>query len=412
MNRISRRSATWVSTALLAGSAFGAAQAPVVIDSEQKAAAAVLAAHHFLIDHNDHRNSRVVLQNITYPPRQVMIGLLGKLASATTPAALRNSGGMDLPCAHGGIVHVQLTQAPVRTLKATWMQCVEEVYYEQVIYNGDGALVLLSDSFTPAAVASLRMGTIDQDFTATTIADYEVVIDTNTVSLNLRMIGLVPMKQPIAGGFITGPFAYETTGFWDVHWSSVFPGSGIPPSEGGYRYSAEHVVTSGYTRLPEDSPTDYLVDDTTFYSGRLTTTLPNAGIGAATTDTIDFDGLRIRTRHFFGLGFTHQVAVEGRARFGWDPSRGAGCLNGAYSFHTVTPTLESVFGLSQFQQGEIVINGSTTTSYAPPAIPDPSQPTRMQGPVSVNVKNVGTYNYVFDSGVHAGLAPIAQCFPD
>ena len=74
MIRISRWSATCVSTALLAGSAFGAAQAPVVIDSEQKAAAAVLAAHRFLIDHNDHRNSRVVLLNITYPPRQARAG--------------------------------------------------------------------------------------------------------------------------------------------------------------------------------------------------------------------------------------------------------------------------------------------------------------------------------------------------
>ena len=92
-----------LSSAFAAIVCAGAAQAaPVTIDSEQKGAAAVLSAHHFMLDRNGLNNTRQLLINITIPAREVINGALDMLASATTPAALARSGGITLPCLQGG----------------------------------------------------------------------------------------------------------------------------------------------------------------------------------------------------------------------------------------------------------------------------------------------------------------------
>src|SRR6185503_4379656 len=118
-------------TALLCASALHAA--PAVIDSEQRAAGAVLSAHHFMIDRGD-INARQLLINITHPSREIVNRGLSILASATTPASLTRAGGIAVPCLHGGTLSAQLPRGALRILRMSFNGCVLDVSHLQATY--------------------------------------------------------------------------------------------------------------------------------------------------------------------------------------------------------------------------------------------------------------------------------------
>ncbi len=406
MARIIRRALVCAGAALASAGASQAA--PVIVDSEQKAAAAVLSAHHFLLDRNDLNNSRQLLINITHPSREIVNIGLNMLAGATTPAALASSSGITLPCLHGGTLSAQLARGRLRPLRMNFNACVLDLSSLQATYNGAVEVVLLADKFTASAAASVRLGNLTQDFTITRFQSFPPYSDvTDTRSFNLRMTGYIPLAQQVAGFYFTGPFAYEVTGFQDSLTTIVPPDPmyGLP-SEHRQRTTAERVITSGYLLMPETSTTEWLNDDTWLHSGRFTTYFDNINGWRNITESADFNGLRIRTKELYAGG--RQTAVDGRVRLAWDPSRGA-CLSGDYTLKTKTPLREADNGSANFKSGEILINGSTTSSYSPPIVPDPSQPWFSQAPVSIKVAGLGQFDYVLDWSVQSGLGPIAQC---
>jgi hypothetical protein len=378
----------------------------VVIDSEQKAAAAVLSAHHFLIDRNDFAPRQLTI-DITSPPREIVNAALAVLAAATTPAALARSGGIDIACDIGGNLHAQLSRAPVRTLRLAWSNCIR-VYTDLThTYNGPAEIVLLAETFKPTAVASLRAGDATQDLTDTTYFDdpYTSIVDTR--SMNLRMTGLVPMSQPSPGFYFTGPFGFEVTGFWESRETETIPFLPEPPAIFVNRFTAEHVFTAGYLNLPAHSTTQWLDDETDFFGGRFTTYWDNINGWHNRTETIDIEGLRTHTQEMYGGG--RQTSIDGRATVAWDPSRGAGCLSGTYTLKTRVPLREYAYNGNQYQAGELLINGSTTVTYQAPTVPDPTQPWFAHEPYSISVNGLGTFDYVADWGIQNGLRPVAQC---
>jgi hypothetical protein len=383
--------------------------APVTIDSEQSAAAAVLSAHHFLLDRNDLNNARQLLINVTHPSRAIINTGLSMLDAATTPADLARAGSIDVPCLHGGTLSAQLTRGTVRNLRMSFNGCVLDYSHLHATYNGVAELAFAGNKFAVNTVPSLRLGTATQDFTITTFQSFPPYSDvTDTRSFNLRMVGTIPMTQRSVGFYFTGSFAYEVTGFWDS-FTTIVPPDPLygAPSEHRHRITAEEIITSGYVKLPETSATEWLDDQTWLHSGRFSVYFDNINGWHNINESIDVHGLRIRTKELYAGG--RQVTVDGRATLAWDPSRGAGCLNGDYTFKTGTPLREAAGGSNFFQQGEILINGVAQSRYSPPIQPDPSQPWFQQGPVSIVVANVGQFDYVFDWSVQNGLAPIAQC---
>jgi hypothetical protein len=381
--------------------------APAIIDSEQSAAAAVLSAHHFLLDRNDINNARQLLIQVTHPPREIVNTGLSMLNAATTPAALALAGSIEVPCEHGGTLSAQLSRDAVRNLRMSFNACVLEHAHLHATYNGVAEVVFVGNKFAVSAVPSLRLGTATQDFTITVFQSFPPYSDvTDTRSFNLRMVGTIPMTQRSVGFYFTGSFAYEVTGFWDSFTTIVPPDPAYGlPSEHRHRITAEHIMTSGYVKLLETSPTGWLDDQTWLHSGRFSVYFDNINGWHNINESIDVQGLRIRTNELYG---GRQVAVDGRATLAWDPSRGAGCLSGDYTFKTRTPMIEAP-GSNFFKQGEILINGVVASSYSPPVQPDPSQPWFWQGPVSIRAANVGQFDYVFDWSVQNGLQPIAQC---
>ena len=65
------------------------------------------------------------------------------------------------------------------------------------------------------------------------------------------------------------------------------------PSEHRQRFTAEHVITSGYLLMPETSTTEWLDDDTWLQSGRFTIYHDNVNGWRNTTESIDLNGLRV-----------------------------------------------------------------------------------------------------------------------
>ena len=155
--------------------------------------------------------------------------------------------------------------------------------------------------------------------------------------------------------------------------------------------------------MPETSTTEWLDDDTWLHSGRFTIYHDNVNGWRNTTESIDLNGLRVRTKELYAGG--RQTSVDGRVGLTWDPSRGAGCLSGDYAIKTVTPLRESDIGSGHFKSGEILINGSTSSRYSPPFVPDPEQFWFVQAPVSISVAGVGEFDYVLDWSVTTGLHP-------
>jgi hypothetical protein len=180
------------------------------------------------------------------------------------------------------------------------------------------------------------------------------------------------------------------------------------PSEHRQRISAEHVIASGHLTLPTNSTTEWLDDETWLHSGRLSTYWDNINGWHNINESVDVQGLRIRTKELYAGG--RQVAIDGRAKLSWDPSRGA-CLSGDYVFKTRAPLVEAALGVSGFvQKGEILVNGVAAARYAPPTQTDPvAQPWLWTGPVTISAAGVGQFDYLFDWSVQSGLKPIAQC---
>lgn len=403
----SRLTSSVAFVALVCSMALHAAPAPV--DSEQRAAAVVVSAHHFLLDRSDISNTRQLLINVTHPARALVNRGLSMLAGVTTPAALAKTSGIAVPCQLGGNLTAQLPRGAVRTLRMNFNGCVIDEYDLQSTYNGALEVVLVGDRFNVSAVPSLRVGTSTQDFTITTFQSFPPYSDiTDTQSYNVRMTGVIPMTQPRVGFYFTGAFAYDVTGYWDAY-STIVPPDPIYglPSEHRQRITAEHVVAAGYLVLPENSTTEWLNDDTLLHSGRFTTYYDNVNGWRNITETVDVQGLRIRTKELYGIG--RQVAVDGRAKLNWDPTRGAGCVNGDYTFKTRVPLVEATGGANFFQRGEILINGKATAVHGQPTLPDPEQPWLWRGPVSISVPGLGRFDYLLDASVQRGLKAVAEC---
>ena len=121
MNIIIFRAAVGAIAALVTAHA-GAA--PVVIDTQQKAAAAALTAHSFFLGDNVSLTLPVMLNGLSYPSRDLVSHTLVFLANATTPDALTASkGGMTLPCALGGSFKAKLPRDGSLTLHLDWTGC-------------------------------------------------------------------------------------------------------------------------------------------------------------------------------------------------------------------------------------------------------------------------------------------------
>ncbi len=380
--------------------------APVVIDSEQKAAAALYTAEHLAIDHFSVTAARTGTASLSFRPRDVAVRAFSILEAATTlPELLAMRGGNTFACPLGGSLHARLTRGNPRVLKLQWNDCLLPDFDANVTWNGATEVTLCEESLAPSRVSAIRVGSGTGDMVATSSyregeGDAWGYMWVDTQTTNLRIAGDIPVAQT-PGGAVFGDFSFTLSGFHASH--NVFTPNGAPSTEYAERFTAENLVASGSTQYFPDDPTfdEHLI----LHRGTLSRVVESF---LDRSESFTANNLRMyASSHYPTLRTT--VTLDGRADFQWGPSSGAGCLNGAYTFRTRSP-LTGPFGFSTHDGGELIINGSTSVRYfsaatVPAHLPVPARDML----VNINVRNVGSFNFDLANSVRLGLREMAQC---
>lgn len=397
------------SGALLAGTAlltaFTATAAPVVIDTEQKANAAVVTTLNALARPSSDFNF------VTFQARGIAESALLQLAAATTPAALMGSpGGLSLACGTSGNLTARMARSYPRVLRLQWQACkFQDIDSYPRERNGSAEILLLSDTFSPTKVGAIRFGNGSTDFTDSRHIEYPDQITDEVRSLNLRMLGKIPMTRAFPSfGLFVGDFAYELTGFYQLHSLTELPGSGLPLQESMSRNSFEFVIATGATTY-NDARTQ-AVEDLRLNWGRVTNTSLLPPPWGEISNSYTVEGLRLRRESDY-VTFSDRQSVDGKIDFQYGPPANGevqGCGNGLYTFKTRTPLGRTSIGAPSFAAGEVLINGTVAAQFYSPANVPATLPVPQFGMlIHLDVRNVGVFNY--DS---PDLSPIymnAQC---
>ena len=389
-----------------------AGAAPVVIDTQQKAAAAALTAHSFFLGDNVSLTLPVMLNGLSYPSRDLVSHTLVFLANATTPDALTASkGGMTVPCALGGSFKAKLPRDGSLTLHLDWTGCTFLQYPTDPqlanSYTGPGTVQLLENTFSPTSVALVRLGSIQADVVVTTHYADEFSSTDSTKSMNIRMAGSIPMTRLYPTSLFIGDFDYRVTGFLRQHDVSTVTFPGLPPDTNSYDYSLviEQAAVSG------NHPGPGGIDDEDLFVARGTFTSESSSSYSPEPRS---HSITAHDLHWYSTSdlatYDRVKTLDGRADVTWSANHGPGCLNGAYVFRTDQLLEQSWYTGAVFLAGALKVNNVLTLSYTSPYTrPLTTFPPVFQGTITLNLKRVGVTSLPFDWQAINVLQPIAQC---
>jgi hypothetical protein len=293
-------------------------------------------------------------------------------------------------------------------LRLSWNDCK---YTDIDGYAGEQAgtaeILLLSDSFSPEKVGGLRFGNASADFVEKRLVVYDDQITDEARSINLRMLGVIPMKRafPQYGLFI-GNFAYELTGFYQEHSVTTLPNIPVPPIVSNYRLMPESVFASGSVTYNEAKT--HSVEATRFLYGKVRTLAQQDGYADSATQ-YEMSGFKAR-REFDYAGFVWQESVDGRIDFRYPTLDvfSSGCLSGSYIFRTRAPITHSGLSPYEFDSGDLVINGMVAQFYTAANLPAGLPVPVNHNLIHLEVPNVGSFNY--DSNGRTKLVENAVCW--
>jgi hypothetical protein len=413
MKRTAQRAMAGAATCLIVMSA-GAADR-VVIDTDQKAAAATVAAHFFLLDSGQEMTLLRQLTVVTYPPRDLATNALKMLAAATTPSALIGMrDGLTLPCEFGGTLNARMPRNQPSVLKLQWSDCDARQFESDPTYrhklNGPATLELADGSFSTSTLKLLRFGDATTDVTAYTEQHEEQFDFYDTRTFSLRLAGTIPIIR--TAGFYAGEFDYHANGFWKDSGQTVIHNlPGEPPTvvNGEQRYVIDQATLKG--TLVFEAPYTLREDDLYIERGRFAIespggTAPRAGTFSLTARALHVHSISDRS------SLTRGTTLDGRADILWPSQAGAGCLNGGYVFRT-DKLLENWLANGEiYKAGTLNINNALTVRYSSPDTQPPTTyPPAPRGSVQLDIKRIGTFAHDFEWRIPdlRGFTNVAQC---
>jgi hypothetical protein len=387
-----------------------------VIDTDQKAAAATLAAHFFLLDSGQELTLSRQLIQVTYPPLDLATNALKSLAAATTPAALMGMrNGLTLACEFGGTFNARMTRNQPGVLKLQWTDCVARQFESDPTFqhklNGPATLELQGNSFSTKTLTLLRIGDATTDVTADSEQHEEDFDAYDTRSFNLRLAGTVPIGKNSAGWYV-GDFEYHANGFWKDSGRTEFHSiQGEPPSvvSGEQRLVIDQAALSG--TLVFEAPYAYREDDLFIERGTFRVESPDNSPPRSGTFSVSANNLHIHSvsdRNTLIRGST----LDGRADISWPAAAGAGCLSGGYVFRT-DKLLENWLANGEiYKAGTLNINNVLTTRYSSPDTQPPVvYPPAPRGSVQLDIKRIGSFSHDFEWRIPylLGFTNVAKC---
>jgi hypothetical protein len=376
-----------------------AAASPVVLDTEQKAAAGVATA----------------LGTSDGPPR-MMNGLidtirhythktLRRVNAATTPAALLSTpGGVTIACGISGSLVVRMADEQPRVLRVRWRDCVEDDFGLIRTLDGPMAITLPADTFSPQNVLAIRFGNDANEFLDKFGFETPEQNSDTTQAYNVVLRGDISMTRIFDCCEWVGTSSFVMNGYVDDRTFIEFP-PGTPPQFLGFKATAGglQVVRTTNTANGVDE------DDTRLERGTITFDEVQPPPFGAWTNAYRFREYHVGRIIDFNA-FTEQKTVDGRIEVTWGRPPGAGCINGLYSFRTRTPIVTD-FSTGSFVSGKLGVNGSVVASFYSAANTPPSLPTPVNGMLAnLRVRDVGTFNYDVPSWFTVANT-VAQCRP-
>jgi hypothetical protein len=380
MNRFASRA-----LALAAGigcvAANAAAPSYVVIDTEQKAAAAVVTAHLTSSD-------TAYYQSLTIHPIQSYANLAVATAASVTSLSdlLANPAGIDVPCPTSGSMTATASPSAPRTLAFEWHDCHVSVLVEgQISLDGVGSVTLSADTFDAPSLVEIRFGDLAHDLVQTKVTSFPGFLNTKTNVRNLRVSGNIPVfpLQFVRPGAVTA-YSFTITGFVDYTDQYEFPGTGDPGYEMGDRTVLESV---NYTGSLGFNPEGTISDSDVTANGTLTHTRRLSPPYGTTFARFQYDGFRVHSIEDFGGSHLQTLTIDGRLNYTWPTGFGAGCLSGNYSFKTRSPLRGPLFAGWKYNSGELSINGAVKAAYfgpnnVPPGTTPPTQGSLLRNTLS------------------------------
>lgn len=386
----------------LAFAALGSNAAPIVLDTEQKAAAGVSTA--FFTSHEAPLYVHINIEAV----RRHADRALDAVAAVTTPEGLMATrGGIDIPCSIAGGLTARMPNALPRVLKVQWNGCVMNVDGYVRTYNGSAAITLATDSFTPDKLLAVRFGNASGDFTEQYRSDTAEQIDIVTNSINLLVRGDISMTRAFGEfGEVIGTSTYEMHGHTRDHRVLEFP-NGAPSFELEFRIIAQRL--NAIESLTMADAGMFYDDKVQLLSGQLSAVRKDPAPYGETTQAYKFNGYQVRDVSDY-RALSSQRTIDGRVDVTWNPFFGDGCMNGTYAFRTREPLVRSLeTGL--LERGDLAVNGDVVARFYSAATVPPQLPVPSNGMlVNMRVKDLGTFNYDVASEYEA-LYPVGQCPP-
>lgn len=391
---------------LLATFCTAAMAAPIIIDTEAKAAAAVIAAHHLGLDSQPEPARHI--ERIVGQPRIITTIGLETLAASTTPWAVYAPGGVTVPCALGGTLNGRMHFLLPNLLQLEWHDCVThdlDIGIGINTFKGPSSVTLPFATFTPAIAADIRLGSLTRDFQQTRLIDMGDNGARDIRRFNLRIAGLIRM-QGADTGEIPGAFRYVVLGFFDNLAQALGPDFSAPPlAQSRSILSAEALLVSGALTVSGGGTVHD--ESLLLHAGKLSQRIISH-LSGDTTSVLRPIGLHIRSVSD-ETASTRTARVDGIADYTWRSGLGAGCLNGMYVFQTVAPLVSQGWS-NLYASGELRVNGVSTARYysaatVPPWLPAPSENML----INVTTAAVGSFNYESSFNAADALGPVGQC---
>jgi hypothetical protein len=384
--------------AVLALSTAAASAGPIVLDTEQKAAAGVATA---LSKSELPRAVNGAIDSV----REYADLTLKAVHAATTPAALlATRGGITINCSISGSLHAKMVDTHPRVLRVQWQECVRRQFGFERTFDGPVAITLPADTLQPQNVLAIRLGNASGEFQHRFRSESPSQINHTTEAFNIVQRGEVSMTRLGDCCEWVGSSSFRMNGYRDLRNNFEAP-PGAPLAFVSHKITAEglHVIRSTNTADGVDE------DDALYEGGSLSITNDQPPPFGIWTDAFRFNDYHVRRITDFNAG-TDQVSVDGRINVTWSRFAGAGCMDGLYAFKTRAPLINP-FGTLLYESGEIVVNNSVVASFYSPANAPPTLPTPVNGMLlSTRVRNVATFNYDVAS-VWDALTPVGQCPP-
>lgn len=367
---------------------------PIVLDTEQKAAAAISTGL-FTSNQVYVFNSNLTASAIDYADRALRV-----VRAATSPEALLTaSGWTTINCPNAGTISARLTDTLPRVLKTRWNACAMPQFGLVRTYNGPLSITLTSDTFTPARLAAIRLGNARESFVETYRQETPDQIDDVTNTANLSLRGDIATFQ----AFLTeeGPVsaAYRVNGYYDMYRWLEFP-DGRPSQPAALKLVADKLSVRETTQY--GSTDDYQLQ----LSGGLTATQTQAPPYDSFSDSYRMTGYRLHLITDYEA-WTAQLSVDGKIAVVWAPQWGSGCMNGEYAFKTRAPLMRNADSVV-YDAGELIANGAANARFyssanVPPGLPPPANGQA----INLRVRDVGTFHY--DAASYLVLRQVGQC---